>query len=646
MVKRLFTLLFALIGLTSAWAANYGLKIGGVQLTSDNYTNITAAGGFSAVKSGSVTFNPTTKTLTLSNAVIEAEGNNVVAIDVTTWGSGYKLQLASGTTNAVSSAAGIALRTNMDFTIEGSGAVTFTSPNKNGIYLYESDAALTIRNCTVTVTGANYGIMGSSSALGALTIDGATVRATGTARGSIADFHTLTLLGGAEILSPEGAVWNTTYNCVCMPSDVRTPIKTEVVIGVPAPEPETVEPERVPNAIYDVNKDGEVSLEDLTRLANVLVGRANVLVTTVTPWPTEWTMVVGNSKMFETVIRPNNADFPQVAWTTSNKHVATVDVNGVVTGVGVGTCTITASAIDGSNKKGTSIITIHQPVTSISLSSTSLNIATQSTSQLTATILPSNAASKAVSWSSSNESVATVSNTGLVSAIQEGTCTITCSALDGSGVTATCNVTVYWLDRSGTIGGHAYVDLGLPSGTLWAATNVGASTPEGYGNYFAWGETSQKTDYSYDTYFDTSDGGITFNIYNNEGGLTELQTNHDAAYVNWGSNWCTPTIAQWDELARNCTKTWTSVNGFSGYRITGKGGNSIFLPAAGYYQYYAYNTTLSSAGACGYYSSSSLASYDSGKACYMYFRENYIIGDSNTAGYRNSGRTVRPVRKQ
>ena len=302
MVKRLFTLLLALVGLTSAWAANYGLKIGGVQLTSDNYTNITAAGGFSAVKSGTVTFYPTTKTLTLSNAVIEAEGNNVVAIDVTTSGSGYKLQLASGTTNAVSSAAGIALRTYMDFTIEGSGAVTFTSPNKNGIYLYESDAALTIRNCTVTVTGANYGITGSSSALGSLTIDGATVRATGTARGSIVNFNTLTLSGGVEILSPEGAVWNTTYNCVCMPSDVRTPIMTEVVIGAPAPEPETAVNESTPHLNYDVNKDGRVSLEDLTRLANVLVGRANVPVTSVTMSPRTWSMVKGATKQLTTSV--------------------------------------------------------------------------------------------------------------------------------------------------------------------------------------------------------------------------------------------------------------------------------------------------------------------------------------------------------
>ena len=641
MVKRLFTLLFAFIGLTSVWAANYGLKIGGVQLTSDNYTNITAAGGFSAVKSGTVTFNPTTKTLTLSNAVIEAEGNNVVAIDVTTSGSGYKLQLASGTTNAVSSAAGIALRTYMDFTIEGSGAVTFTSPNKNGIYLYESDAALTIRNCTVTVTGANYGITGSSSALGSLTIDGATVRATGTARGSIANFNTLTLSGGVEILSPEGAVWNTTYNCVCMPSDVRTPIMTEVVIGVPAPEPETAVNESTPHLNYDVNKDGRVSLEDLTRLANVLVGRANVPVTSVTMSPRTWSMVKGATKQLTTSVQPANADFQTLAWTTSNRRVATVDANGVVTGVGVGKCSIKASALDGSNRYDSCLVTIQQPVTSISLSSTSLNIATQSTSQLTATILPTNAEIKVVSWSSSNDNVATVSNTGLVSAIQEGTCTITCRALDGSGVTATCNVTVYWQDRSGTIGGHAYVDLGLPSGTLWAATNVGASSPEGYGNYYAWGELSQKSEYSWSTYFDTSDSGMTFNIYK-QGGQTVLQTTHDVAYQNWGSNWCMATWDQWIELVNKCTYSWTTRNGVYGYQFVGKGGNSIFLPAAGYYQTY-HTTTLEQAGSSGRYWTSRLAN-DNDRARSVSFSSTSL--QNNAQSYRYFGFSVRPVRKQ
>lgn len=641
MVKRLICMLFALIGLTSAWAANYGLKIGGVQLTSDNYTNITAAGGFSAVKSGTVTFNPTTKTLTLSNAVIEAEGNNVVAIDVATSGSGYKLQLASGTTNAVSSAAGIALRLyDTDFTIEGTGTVTFTSP-KIGIYLHEYGAALTIRNCTLTATGGNSGITGSSSALGSVTIDGATVRATGTARGSIWCFNTLTLSGGVEILSPEGAVWNTTYQCICMPSNVRTPIMTEVVIGVPAPEPETVMSESTPHLNYDVNKDGRVSLEDLTRLANVLVGRANVPVTSVTMSPRTWSMVKGATKQLTTSVHPANADFQTLAWTTSNRRVATVDANGVVTGMGVGTCSIKATSIDGSNRYDSCLVTIQQPVTSIQLSTNSCSIANRSTYQLSATVLPSNAANKNVTWITSNSNVATVSSTGLITAQRAGTCTITCKAADGSGVTATCTVTVYWGDMSGTIGGHAYVDLGLPSGTMWATTNIGASSPEGYGNYYAWGETTTKSTYTLSNYFDRSNGS--YSIYYPGGGLTELQTNHDAAYVNWGSNWCMPTNVQMEELVRECTHTWTTRNGVNGYELVGKNGNSIFLPAGGCYQYYNDYTPID-VGTRGCYWTRILHSNDEDLA--MAFIIMSSLNNYNAGWNRYYGYSVRPVRKQ
>ena len=85
--------------------------------------------------------------------------------------------------------------------------------------------------------------------------------------------------------------------------------------------------------------------------------------------------------------------------------------------------------------------------------------------------------------------------------------------------------------------GHEWVDLGLPSGTKWATCNVGASKPEEYGDYFAWGETKPKSTYDWRTYFDTDDVGKTFKKYNINGGLTELQPEDDAATANWGSGW-------------------------------------------------------------------------------------------------------------
>ncbi len=119
--------------------------------------------------------------------------------------------------------------------------------------------------------------------------------------------------------------------------------------------------------------------------------------------------------------------------------------------------------------------------------------------------------------------------------------------------------------------GHEYVDLGLPSGTLWATCNVGATTPEGYGDYFAWGETSTKEKYSRKTY-----SGLP--------NLTTLDASHDAATVNWGDGWRTPTAKEYNELHTECTCKWTTFQGRQGYHITGKNGNSIFLPAAGWYR--------------------------------------------------------------
>jgi hypothetical protein len=118
------------------------------------------------------------------------------------------------------------------------------------------------------------------------------------------------------------------------------------------------------------------------------------------------------------------------------------------------------------------------------------------------------------------------------------------------------------------INGHEYVDLGLPSGILWATCNVGASKPEEFGDYFAWGETITKSNY-------------TSTNYNYSSAPTTLPLDRDAANVNWGDDWRIPTEEEFTELKNN---TWRLIqkNGISGFEITGSNGNSIFLPAAGY----------------------------------------------------------------
>jgi len=125
---------------------------------------------------------------------------------------------------------------------------------------------------------------------------------------------------------------------------------------------------------------------------------------------------------------------------------------------------------------------------------------------------------------------------------------------------------------------HEYVDLGLPSGTLWATMNIGASKVEDSGDKFAWGETKSRTDHNKGNYIYYSDT-FTATKYNDSDGLTELQNSDDAAYVNWGAKWRTPTKEDWIELKNSCSLSWTSKNGVNGYLVTSNSnGNTIFLP--------------------------------------------------------------------
>jgi len=192
--------------------------------------------------------------------------------------------------------------------------------------------------------------------------------------------------------------------------------------------------------------------------------------------------------------------------------------------------------------------------------------------------------------------------------------------------------------------GHECVNLGLPSGTLWATSNVGATTPEGYGDYYAWGETTTKSTYDWSTYFDTNDGSYngSFTKYNDDGGKTVLEPEDDAAHVNWGGSWRMPTHAEWQELLDNCTWTWTTQNGINGYKVTSiKAGYTdkfIFLPAAGNF----YESGLYDVGSDGNYWSSSL--------CESYsYRAWNLLFDSGRRdlGYiyrlRCGGQSVRPV---
>lgn len=128
-----------------------------------------------------------------------------------------------------------------------------------------------------------------------------------------------------------------------------------------------------------------------------------------------------------------------------------------------------------------------------------------------------------------------------------------------------------------------YVDLGLPSGVKWARMNLGATCPEGYGDYFAWGETATKTDYSFDTYMWKGYSSGDYNKYNYPQN-TILIPDDDAAHKIWGENWRIPTSDEFKELQNNCSTQWTTSGGINGLLFTSDiNGKSIFLPAAGSY---------------------------------------------------------------
>ena len=240
----------------------------------------------------------------------------------------------------------------------------------------------------------------------------------------------------------------------------------------------------------------------------------------------------------------------------------------------------------------------------------------------------------------------------------------------------------YNAPTKGEENGHAWVDLGLPSGTLWATCNIGAENPEDYGDYYAWGETAAKETYNWTTYkwmdpavngwkgctkYQIADGQ-TDGVWYAEGnfigdGKTELEASDDVASQTWGGKWQMPTQAMIAELSSQCYWVWTktyngkSVKGYivykaktdadKGARVTSGSSPSsdydvatdphLFLPAAGY----RYGSGLLLAGSYGYYWSRSLNPNYSSGACYLAFDSDLVWDGS--ADDRNLGFAVRPV---
>ena len=217
-----------------------------------------------------------------------------------------------------------------------------------------------------------------------------------------------------------------------------------------------------------------------------------------------------------------------------------------------------------------------------------------------------------------------------------------------ASITPTQSITLYaqWKVSTGIADGHEWVDLGF--GTKWATMNVGAESPEDYGDYFAWAETSTKSTYNWSTYKWCSVSANSFYLtkycgksqYGAVDNRVIVNSSDDAAYVNWGSNWRYPSQNEFSTLMNpNFTKwTWTTQNGVNGYKVTSLiNGNSIFLPAAGMYK----DSNTIGVGTYGYYWTDLVYSYQPFESYMPYF--NSKEKDSKTTELRYYGCSIRPV---
>ncbi len=277
-------------------------------------------------------------------------------------------------------------------------------------------------------------------------------------------------------------------------------------------------------------------------------------------------------------VKPENATNASIVWSSSHPDVATVDDKGLVKAIKTGGAEITAQTADGKKKAVCGITVANVAVTDFTILPEDAKIlAHQSkTLQLSAPLEPEDAVDKNITWSSSNESVATVNQSGLVTGVSNGVATITAKV---GLLTRTRSVRVYFRPEA--------VDLGLS--VKWASANLRANNPEDKGAYGAWGWT---------------DAAGSDNYY--YGDSSTLPASHDAAAVNLGGTWRLPTYSDFRELLDQCTWEKKTVNSVGVWSITSKkNGKTIIIPLTGGYRWYQWKDTDN-----GYYWTSSLGTKD------------------------------------
>lgn len=354
---------------------------------------------------------------------------------------------------------------------------------------------------------------------------------------------------------------------------------------------------------------------------------------------------LGQEQVVSLVMDPEDAEVT-IYWESQATYVAKVQMvsktQAKITGVGVGQTVVTVHAGDLTANCQVSVTDSDNsvPVESVTLDRHELTLSVNQQYQFTATVLPENASNKNVVWmSSANSAKLYISSTGQLTALQpcEATITVRCQA--NPMIYDTCQVTV---TGGSSDPGEEVVDLGLPSGLKWRGWNVGASKPEEYGNHYAWAETSTKSKYTGGNYkwgpVDYGDGMKLYTKYETKLGgdkKSVLEPEDDAASVNLGNGWRTPTFEEFKELRESCTWIWTKRNGVNGMQVTGPNGKSIFLPAAG-----VFRSSLENQGTYGSYWASTLSGVEG-----MADAVDFISGDKGIAAIaREYGLSVRPVK--
>lgn len=298
------------------------------------------------------------------------------------------------------------------------------------------------------------------------------------------------------------------------------------------------------------------------------------------------------------------------------------------------------------------------PVTAISLSHTDVTLEIGEKVVITATVTPADATDKSITWSAVPNDIIKMSSGGEGSskefeALSAGNASIAVYALDGSGVKAECNVTV---KVKSSVTPEA-VDLGITvkgsGGTTyklyWADRNLGATSPEANGDYYAWGEVEPKTNYNWSTYRWSNGAYNKLTKYcptnlqsywagsGSPDGKIVLDPEDDVAQAKLGGNWRMPTFEEWQELGKCEKKVWTTQNGVKGMLITGNNGNSIFLPAAGFKK----NDSAGGVGVDGNYWTSSLRYEDKPETAWDGWIKDGTF--SRNSPERCNGYSVRPV---